>query len=127
MAYEATYRNTGMDIEYTPSGAAVVAGQVVVLSELVAIAKADIADGALGALTIEGVFDVAKTASAGITFSQGDIVYWDADNNVATSTAGSNKIMGKAVKAAVNADTSVRVKLTPQMLTPDAEATTTAA
>jgi len=118
MAYEATYRNTGSEIEYTPSGADVSAGEVVVLGELVAIAKADIADGVEGALTIEGVFDVVKTGGGGITFAAGAVVYWDATNNVATSTAGSNNIIGKAVEAAADAATSVRVKLTPQMLTP---------
>ena len=118
MAYEATYRNTGHEIEYTPSGSSVAAGEVLVLGELVCIAKTDIADGEEGALTIEGVADVVKTGGGGITFAQGAVVYWDATGNVATSTAGANKIMGKAVAAAADDDTSVRVKLTPQMLTP---------
>ena len=50
------------------------------------------------------------------TFSIGDIVYWDEGTNTATSTSGySEATIGKAVKAAVSGDSTVRVKLIPNI------------
>ena len=59
-----------------------------------------------------GVFDVAKEGGVAVTFAVGDKVYWDDTNNfaVATDGAGANKLLGKAVAAAADADTSVRVR-----------------
>ena len=115
MAYEATYRNSGEEINYTPSGADVDAGDVVVLDELIGIAKTDIADGVEGSLTIEGRFTVAKEGGGGVTFAQGALVYWDDTGKVAVATdgGGANNQMGKAIAAAADADTTVEVKLIP--------------
>ena len=59
------------------------------------------------------VFDIAKEGGVGVTFSIGDKVYWDDGNDfaVATDGAGANKLLGKAVLAAADADTTVRVRL----------------
>ena len=102
----------GNSIDYTPN-ADVAAGDVVVQSDLVGIAKLDIAADRLGALAVTGVFDVAKEDGVGVTFAVGDKVYWDDGNDfaVATDGAGANKLLGKAVAAAADADTSVRVRL----------------
>jgi predicted RecA/RadA family phage recombinase len=61
---------------------------------------------------VTGVFDVAKEDGVGVTFAFGDKVYWDDGNDfaVATGEAGANKLLGKAVAAAADADTSVRVR-----------------
>ena len=70
-------------------------------------------------IVVEGVFDLAKDAS---TFANGDYVYWDNANKVATSTAAGNKKIGVAVLSqpgGVNApggnagDGTVRVRLNP--------------
>ena len=70
-------------------------------------------------IVVEGVFDLAKDAS---TFANGDYVYWDNANKVATSTAAGNKKIGVAVlsqPSSVNApggnagDATVRVRLNP--------------
>ena len=58
---QAIFRQPGNSIDYTPS-TAVSAGDVVVQGTLVAIARADIAANALGALATAGVFDGAKVA-----------------------------------------------------------------
>ena len=58
---QAEFVQEGSAIDYTP-GSAVTAGDVVVQSDLVGIAKLDIAANALGALAVAGVFDVAKEA-----------------------------------------------------------------
>jgi predicted RecA/RadA family phage recombinase len=64
-----------------------------------------------------GVFDLAKDTS---TFAQGDAVYWDNTNKVATSTATGNTKIGVAALTApggvaapggVSGDATVRVRL----------------
>jgi predicted RecA/RadA family phage recombinase len=100
----------GRSIDYKPSEA-VTAGDIVVQGDLIGIAKIDIAANALGALAIEGVFDFPKAAGEGSGIAAGTNVYWDATNKVATATAGTNKLIGKTVIAAADADTTVRAKL----------------
>ena len=109
---QAQFIQEGSAIDYTP-GADVAAGIVVVLSDLVGVTKRDIKANTLGALAVMGVFDIAKEGGVGVTFSIGDKVYWDDGNDfaVATDGAGANKLLGKAVLAAADADTTVRVRL----------------
>ncbi len=103
-------------IDYTP-GADVAAGQVVVLTPLVGIAKSPILSGVLGALAIEGIFDVVQGA---VTFAQGQAVYWDADGDPVGGDAGTgcavesatgNTFMGFALAATLTTDETVRVAL----------------
>ena len=56
---------------------------------------------------------MAKEGGVAVTFAIGDLVYWDDTNKfaVATDGAGANKLLGKAVKAAADADTLVRVRM----------------
>jgi len=111
---QATFVHEGEAIDYTPV-ADVAPGDVVVQSDLIGIAKREIKANTLGALAVEGVFDVAKEAGGGVTFAVGDLAYWDDTNDVAVTTdgAGANKLLGKVVRAAADADATVRVKLTP--------------
>jgi predicted RecA/RadA family phage recombinase len=92
-------------IDYTPS-AAVAAGDVVVLNDLVTVAPRAIAANALGAVAIEGVFSMPKATGA---IGQGALVYWDATAGNVTTTSSGNKRAGKAAAAAASADTSVQV------------------
>ena len=110
----ATFIHEGDQIDYTPA-ADVAAGAVVVQNDLVGVAKTPIAASQLGALAVRGVFDLAKAGGAGVTFATGQSVYWDAANDVAVETdgGGANKLAGKAVAAAGDSDTTVRVLLTP--------------
>ena len=105
----ATYVHDGMTIDHTPSNA-VAAGDVVVVGALVGVAPRAIAANALGAIQVEGVFDFPKTTSAAI--DAGDAVYWDADPGqiVKTQTTG-DVLCGHAVAGALEAATTVRVKL----------------
>lgn len=111
---QANFVQNGAAIDYTP-GADVTAGDVVVQGDLVGVAKQDIASGALGALAVEGVYDFAKESGGGVTFSVGALAYWDDTNDVAVATdgGGANKLIGKVIVAAVDADATVRVKLIP--------------
>jgi len=103
----ARYVQKGEAIDYRPSEA-VAAGDVVVLGNLVGIARLDIAANTLGSLAVVGVFDVEK-ATGVVTL--GAAVYWDATNHKATTTATGNPYLGKAVLAAESADEQVRVLL----------------
>ena len=109
---QATFVQEGNSIDYTP-GAAVAAGDVIVIGELVGVAKTPIAANALGALAVSGVFDFAKATGGGTAINAGATCYWGDTNNVPTTSdgAGANKLIGKCVKAAADADATVRVRM----------------
>ena len=106
----ATFIHDGNSVDYTP-GSAVTAGQVVVQGELVGVAKVDIPANALGALALGGVFDFPKATGVGTAISAGANCYWNAAAQQATTTATGNKLIGKCVRAAVDADTTVRIRM----------------
>lgn len=108
----ATYIHEGARIDHTP-GADIAAGDVVVQGELVGVASLDIKAGTLGALAVEGVFDFTKASGVGTAISAGVQIYWDDAANEATtdSAAGANKLIGKVIRAATDADATVRVRL----------------
>ncbi len=115
---QATFVQEGHAIDYTP-GADVAAGDVVVQGELIGITTRPIAANTLGALVVEGVFDVAKEAGGGVTFTTGELAYWDDANDVAVATdgGGANKLLGKVVADSADADATVRVRLCPCVAT----------
>jgi len=108
----AQFIHDGKAIDYTP-GSAVSAGDVVVQGELVGVAKLDIAASALGALAVAGVFDFPKATGASTAITAGAKVYWDVGDTEAKEDdeSAANKLIGKAVKAAADADATVRVRL----------------
>jgi predicted RecA/RadA family phage recombinase len=106
----ATYVQDDDYIDYTP-GADVAAGAVVVQGDLIGVALRPIPANTLGALAVEGVFDVPKASGASTAIAAGVNVYWNAGAQQATTTASGNKLLGKTTKAAVDADTTVRVRL----------------
>ena len=106
----ATFIHDGNSIDYTP-GADVAAGAMVVQGELVGVARTPIAANALGSLAVVGVFDFAKATGGGTAITAGANCYWDAANQRATTTATGNKLIGKCVKAAADADALVRIRL----------------
>lgn len=82
--------------DYTPSGAAVSAGAVVVVNNQPRVAHVDIADGELGALAVaNGIYECTGDAA----ISSGKKVYWDDTNNKVTETSTSNKGFGWTVSA----------------------------
>ena len=106
------YIQTGDAVDYIP-GANVSAGDVVVQGDLVGVAKLDILTGKPGALALAGLFDFPKATGTGAAIAAGARCYWDAAGGVAKGDAGTgaNKLVGKAVKAAADADALVRVRL----------------
>lgn len=112
---QGTFVQSGSAIDYTPS-VAVVVGQAVVQGRILGIATRAIAADALGAVAIEGVFDIVKKQE---TITVGAAVYWDADGDPYGGTAGtgactttvSDILAGYATAAAAETDATVRVKL----------------
>lgn len=106
----AQFIQDGCSIDYTP-GADVASGAVVVQNDLIGVAKRPIAANTLGSLSVEGVFDFPKSTAGGSAIAAGITVYWNAGAQQATATASGNKLIGKTVKAAADADVTVRARL----------------
>jgi len=107
------FAHTGDAIDYT-AGSDVSAGDVVVLNELVGVAKRDIPANTLGALSVTGVFDFPKATGIGTAIDAGLDVYWDAATGEATTDEGSgsvNKKIGRSVADAGDSDATVRVRM----------------
>ena len=112
---QGTFVHDGDAIDYTP-GSAVASGDVIILDRVVGIATDDIAANALGALAVEGVFDVVKKQEA---ITVGAAIYWDDDGNPYGGTASSgaatatvsDALLGFAVAAAAETGSTVRVKI----------------
>lgn len=114
---QASRVSEGRAVDYTPN-ANVAAGTVVVQSNLVGVPANDIPAGRLGALAVEGIFNVVKVTGS---IAAGNAVYWDADadpvsgtagTGAATTTSTNNMFMGYATRAADSGDTLVQVVLT---------------
>lgn len=108
----ATFVQDGNTIDHTPASD-VAAGAVVVQGELVGVAKVPIATGKLGALAVVGVFDFPKATGASTAITAGAECYWDAAEAVAKTDAesGANKLIGKCIRAAADADATVRIRM----------------
>lgn len=88
---------------------AIASGDVVFLQDLCGVAITDINKDELGALSVEGVWEIK--AKAGDNIKQGQKVYWsDADKEV-TITAASNKVIGIAWADCPATKTLARVKI----------------
>jgi len=108
----AVFVQEGNQIDYTP-GSDVAAGAVVVLNDLIGVAKQPITANQLGALAVSGVFDVPKATGVSTAIAAGKTVYWDVADQQAKedSESGANNLLGKTVSAAGDDDTTVRVRL----------------
>lgn len=79
-------RGDGESIDYTPTGDKL-AGTVIVLgTRLVGIVPLDIMANTLGALDLDGLWEVPKVTG---TINKGSALYWDDDANPLNGTAGS--------------------------------------
>ena len=79
---------------------------MVIIADLIGIARLDIEANTLGSLAVVGVFDVVKADGA---IPSGATVYWDAGAKKATTVSGSNHYLGKAIAAAEAAEDKGRV------------------
>lgn len=111
------YHGNTMRLDHVASGA-IANGDVVNMGNgLVGVCTdpLGIADGALGSLTVGGVWKLKHDNTSGPTFSKGDVIYWDEGNDEATagSTAASDYAFGICVKDAGASDDYVLVLNVP--------------
>ncbi|TWU39327.1 DUF2190 family protein [Novipirellula artificiosorum] len=104
----AEFVQQGAAVDYTPTEDTP-AGTVVVQGDLVGITKHDIKANVLGAVSVEGVFDVVKDSAAAI--GAGTKLYWDSTNSQVATTATGNKLLGKATHDAATGTETVRTRL----------------
>lgn len=90
--------------DYTnATGAAIAAGDLVLVGARVAVALVDIPDGGTGSVQYKEVFLVKKTT--GEAWANGAVLYLNNATKAATTTVGSNVRAGVAFKAALAGDT----------------------
>ena len=118
MAIYASFLQEGDQINYIPS-AAVLAGQIVLLGEIIGVSPEPIAASGLGTLQTRGVFKVLKSGSTGPVFSVGDVVCWDSVNLTAVRVGASGSgifPIGTCVEAAATGDAFVYTRINPQQI-----------
>lgn len=103
----ARYVQKGDSIDYRPTQS-IAAGDVIVITDLIGVARLDISADTLGSLAVVGVFDVVK---GNVAIVSGSTVYWDAGAKKATTASGSNHYLGKAIAFAETEDETIRVLL----------------
>lgn len=96
--------------DWTNSGdSTVTSGTPVVNGSLFGCAIRDIAPGALGAIQVDGIWELPIASAT--TASIGAAAYWDATNSQVTATASTNLPIGKFVKASANGETTCQIML----------------
>jgi len=103
------YTGPGKVITIT-AAAAQTSGDVIQVVDLLGVVSNTVAIGEQNELCLEGEYDLGKTAALAI--AQGDKVYWNSTTKLITKT-NTDVIAGYCTKAALAADTKVRVKLFP--------------
>lgn len=88
---------------------AVTSGDGALVGALFGVALVTLANGASGEFKTTGVFDL--TALTTDVIAVGAKCYWDNTNKRVTGTATGNTLIGVAVKAKANGDTTARVRL----------------
>lgn len=108
---EANYFKDDCTLNYT-AAAAYTAGQVVQASDgRAGVYPVDVASGSLGAMQVEGIYTVAKTAN--VVILDGGMVWWDHSANAATFRKVNDRdfYLGRAVGDAASADTTMNVAI----------------
>ena len=94
------------------AGGNATSGTPIEAGELFGVPVSSVSSGDVLALDTQGVFDLVKQASAGITFAIGDPVYWDNGNSRCTSAANSGfSRIGVCTATAADASATVRVRI----------------
>ncbi len=105
----ASLRADGEKLDYTPT-TGVAAGEVVTIGSLVTVADSAIAANTLGAVHVQGVFNMPKPTGAGTNYAQGSKVYWF-NSQIVTGVTGS--VAGFVAKQPATTAATVDVLLWP--------------
>ena len=103
---QARYIQRGESIDFLPDRD-ISAGEIVIQSGLVGVAKIPVGKGTPGSLALSGVFDVTKTVRC--AFSVGAAVYWDTVRQSAVTSG--ELLLGLAAESSKLNDSHVRVIL----------------
>jgi len=108
----ARYIQDGKIINYFNSAADQISfGDVLTLSGRIGVAAVDIRAGGIGAVELEGVFEIS--AETTVPFTVGQTVYWDAANKRVTATKAETGaiLAGIVIEPKAVAESSALVKL----------------
>lgn len=97
--------------DYTPSGADIAAGEVVVDGERVGVAIHSIADGEPGFVSQNIVCTLPKATGGGTDFTNGTPLFWNNSSNVLSESSGDGKLIGYANQAATTTDATAQVEI----------------
>lgn len=111
MAQATLYNGSPVMADYTPSGAALVAGEVKVVANVPMIAHRAIADGSKGSLA---AFGGIYTVTGDAVITAGKRVYWDDSEDKVTETADANTHFGYTVSACSGDDATCYVLHMPE-------------
>lgn len=92
-----------------PAPASVLSGFPVIAGDIKGIAQGDAASGAPVDVKTSGVWELPKVGAN--AFTLGGKVYWNAGDELATTTASGNTLLGVAVAAAGASTATVLVRL----------------
>jgi predicted RecA/RadA family phage recombinase len=90
---------------------AVSSGGGVLVGALFGVAVVDIANGGVGTISTEGVYELAKSTGAGTDGAFGAKAYWDNTAKKVTGAASGNTLVGCFLKAAATGDAVATVRL----------------
>lgn len=109
MAKLATYWQRGEAIDYkNETGAKIPADTVLIIGSVLGVAGGDITDGEVGAVHVNGVFEIPKKATVALTAGQ-KVTFTDKDG---IDAAGDGAVVyGYATQAAAASDATAIVKL----------------
>lgn len=93
------------------TGDTVSAGGGILVGARVGVALDDIADGAVGQVQVDGVFEVAKDTGVGTGGAQGADAYWDATAGAFTAVSTDNTLAGYFAATCIDAATVCSVAL----------------
>lgn len=102
------YVQEGDVLNYT-AATAKSSGDVVAFGKRIGICLTDIAAGAVGAISVEGVWQLTKQTPDSI--GMGDEVYWDSGAGKITNVISGNLKAGFATETAGSTATTVKVKI----------------
>ncbi|WP_273505509.1 DUF2190 family protein [Fulvimarina manganoxydans] len=102
------FRQPGKTVTCTAPSGGVLSSQALAIGDLFGISAVTAAEGEPFELGIEGVYELPKAAGA---IAEGVKVYWSSANGNVTTTASGNKLIGHAIGARADADTTANVRL----------------
>lgn len=107
---------TANKVDYTPA-AAVTAGDLAEIGDILGVAELSIAASALGAVSGQGAFRLVKDGTTGPIFEVGDSVFWNKTTSLAVRTGGAGcRYFGTCVAAAGTDQAWVDVQFDPNGL-----------